>query len=511
MNKRGSGVLLHVTSLDSRYGIGDMGPAAYSFADSLSDAKQSFWQILPLSPTEPRHANSPYYSVSAFAGNPILVSPEELVKEGLLSGSDVRAVPSGSDLIDYEKVFTDKKKMLEKAFRAFIKNKRSRDGYERFLSEEGYWLEDYALFKAIDSKFRGMPWNKWPAELRDRDPSSLSRAKNELSEKIEKERFSQYLTFKQWYSLRAYSNAKGIKIIGDVPIYTSYHSADVWVNQNIFKLDRVTKRPSAVSGVPPDYFSSTGQLWNNPVYDWIELKNTGYDWWLKRVKHAFRSFDVVRIDHFRGLVQYWEIPAGEKTAVKGHWEDVPTYELFDVFRRDIPGFPVIAEDLGVITDDVRRAMEHYGLPGMKVLLFAFGNDDPEHPYLPHNFDKHTVAYTGTHDNNTISGWLAGEASAKEKKRLCAYLDKKGTGPGTNWEMIRLLMMSVADTVIIPLQDVLGLGGKARMNLPGTASGNWRWKLRPGELKKKHLVTLAEMAKVYGRAGIDAAKGGKSAV
>ena len=498
MGKRGSGVLLHITSLPSIHGIGDFGPEAYRFADFLQDAGQTFWQILPLNPTDGACGNSPYFSDSAFAMDPVFISLEKLVDQGLLTGSDFGlwpGVPAGK--VDHHCAAQYKMPLLKRAFKNFKKSCNDLE-YSKFCRENSHWLDDFALFSTLKKNFDEEAWNRWPRPLRNREGKALAQKVEILCQSVEEEKFYQYLLLSQWFELKSYCNEKGIRIIGDLPIYVSYDSCDVWVNKSIFKLDE-DQEPYAVSGVPPDYFSETGQLWNNPVYNWDVLKKTGYDWWIRRMAHTLHCFDFVRIDHFRGLVNYWEIPAEDKTALNGCWAPVPSYDFFNVLAKRFPDFPVIAEDLGFITPDVTEVMEHYNLPGMKVLIFAFGEDDPMHPYLPHTYSKNCVAYTGTHDNNTLMGWFKEEADAEQRQRLFRYLYKEPPVERLHWEMIRLLMMSVADTVIIPMQDILGLGQEARMNQPAMAAGNWTWRLLPGEINGVIVDRLGTVTKTYGRA------------
>ncbi|MFH1877184.1 MAG: 4-alpha-glucanotransferase [Candidatus Omnitrophota bacterium] len=498
MDKRASGILLHITSLFSKYGIGDLGPGAFRFADFLDSAGQSFWQILPLNPVIPGSGYSPYFSSSAFAGNPLLISPEVLLEEKAVSGDGLGAAPDFPEgEVDYGTVSAYKMKVLDAAYDNFMKT-GNKDEYEAFCSANSAWLDDFTLFCALKEASRGKVWSEWPEKLRDRDAKALKKAREKYSDCIGKEKFFQYLFNKQWFALKNYCNGRGIKIIGDLPIYVSYDSADVWVNPSIFKLDE-NRVPYAVSGVPPDYFSETGQLWNNPVYRWDVLKETGYRWWIERFKNTFSRFDMVRIDHFRGLVQYWEVPAGEETAVNGAWRDVPVHDFFDTLLKNIPGFPVIAEDLGIITPDVNEVKDHYGFPGMKVLLFAFGENNPAHPYLPHNYGENCIVYTGTHDNNTLTGWIRNEAGEEDKKRLSRYLDKEIRLNEVNWDMIRLAMMSVARYAIFPVQDILGLGSGARMNQPSEPFGNWKWRLRAGQPGQEHLEKLRGLTETYGRA------------
>ena len=470
--KRGSGILLHITSLPSPHGVGDLGPWAYRIADFLSEAKQSYWQILPLNSMAPGHEGSPYHCSSVFAGNTLLISPELMVREGFLIEGDIGTPPSFSDVVEYDRVLPYKEKILGKAYERFEKNAE----FENFCSENSSWLEDYALFVSLRAHF-GRDWSEWPAEVRDRNPEALQKLKELLHDKIEMEKFLQYVFFKQWFSLKSYCNQKGIRFIGDMPIYVNFDSAEVWANPEIFKLNG-EKRPTFVAGVPPDRFSSTGQLWGNPVYRWEALKEDGYAWWIKRIEHDMKLYDLVRIDHFRGFVAYWEVPAGEKTALRGQWVKVPAEDFFTTLRQHLTDLPILAEDLGIITPDVREIMDRFGIPGMRVLLFAFGEDLPTNPYAPHNHVKNCVVYTGTHDTNPVRGWFEKEATSEERERLFRYLGRKVSAEDVSWEFIRLAMMSVADTAILPMQDILGLGEEARMNRPATTEKNWQWRLSP---------------------------------
>jgi 4-alpha-glucanotransferase len=498
MDKRGSGILLHITSLPSAYGVGDLGPEAYKFADFLAQAKQSYWQILPLNPTNPVYGNSPYSSFSAFAGNPLLISPDLLLEETLLSRGDLEPIPRFPETrCDFPEAIRYKEKLLELAYRHLNQCGKGWEPFEAFCLENSSWLEDFSLFVVLKERFEGRVWNQWPKELRDRNPDSLSVVKKECHDQLEKENFCQYLFFKQWQSLRAYCQEKGVYLFGDLSIYVSFDSADVWANPGLFKLNR-ERRPASVSGVPPDYFSKTGQLWGNPVYRWNVLKKNGYQWWRERIAHNMRLFDALRIDHFRGLVAYWEIPAGEKTAIHGRWVKVPVKDFLDTLYKHFPHLPIVAEDLGLITPDVRRVMDRFALPGMKVLLFAFGEDHPMHPYLPHTYEKNFLVYTGTHDNNTVRGWFEGEASPEDRRRLFRYLGREVPLQEIHWALIRLAMMSVARSVIIPMQDVLGLGGEARMNRPSIAHGNWEWRLLPGQIPPMVLERLLEITETFGR-------------
>jgi 4-alpha-glucanotransferase len=498
MNKRGSGVLLHVTSLPSPSGIGDLGPWAYRFADFLQEARQSYWQILPLSPIAPIYGNSPYSSVSTFAGNTLLISPELLVREGLVSRDQADFKPAFAEgRCDYGGAILYKEKLLDLAHAAFFKSDENRDRFDHFCEDQASWLDTYSLFVAIKRRMGGRSWADWPRELRDRMPEALQRMKSECAVDIEREKLGQFLFLTQWQALKSYCNERGIRIIGDIPIYVSYDSADVWANPDIFKLDQ-EKRPIAVAGVPPDYFSAVGQLWGNPVYNWEALGVTGYKWWIERFDHTLSLYDVVRIDHFRGLVAYWEVPAHHTNAIDGRWVEVPTDDFFNTLFKRFFGMSIIAEDLGLITPDVREAIKRFDFPGMKVLLFAFGEDNPMQIYLPHTYEKNYVVYTGTHDNNTARGWFDNEAGPEEKKRFFRYIGREVASDEVNWEFIRLAMASIADIAIIPMQDILGLGKEARMNRPSIAQGNWEWQLVPSQLTEDLAQRLRTMTETYGR-------------
>ena len=498
MKRRTSGILLHLTSLPSPFGVGDMGPGAFRLVDFFAETKQSLWQILPLNPTDPAHFSSPYHSTSAFAGNPLLISPEVLVQDGLLNRAEVKSPPDfPKDRVDYRGVGEYKAKLFNKAYERF-KGKKPQYEYERFCSENSHWLEDFTLFVALKAHFNGKVWSKWPKDIRDRQPKALTSARKELSEKVNKQRFIQYVFSNQWKAIRNYCNDKGIQIIGDIPIYVEHDSVDVWMHPEIFKLDD-EKRPYAVAGVPPDYFSETGQLWGNPVYRWDILKEKGYSWWVQRMEHNLKLCDILRIDHFRGLIAYWEVPVTEKTAINGNWIEAPAVDFLNHLARRFPSLPIIAEDLGLITPDVREIMHHFDLPGMKVLLFAFGEDLPTNPYIPHNLPENCVAYTGTHDNNTVRGWFEGDEAPEDKKRLLRYLGRDIPLEELHWELIRLIMMSVANTAIFPIQDVLGLGGEARMNRPATLEGNWEWRMVADRLTPDLARKLREITEMYGRA------------
>jgi len=481
MSERKSGLLLHISSLPGKFGIGDLGPCAYEFIDFLSATKQSYWQILPVNPTDAISQHSPYSSLSAFAGNILLISPQLLVTNGILCNKDIRLEESfPSENVCYEAVVSYKKKILDLAYERFMTDmsvRRMKEAeFNDFISANAFWLEDYALFVAIKDHFGGKIWTEWREGLRNRESAALRDFAEKNTEAINRVKFFQYLFFNQWAMLRAYGARENVRLIGDLSIYVNLDSADAWQHPQNYKLDD-QKQPIAVAGVPPDYFSKTGQRWGNPVYNWEVLKTSGFSWWVARFKFHFKMFDMVRVDHFRGLVQCWEIPASETTAVNGKWADAPVDDLFRVLEKNCSApLPIIAEDLGYITDDVREAMRRFNLPGMKVLLFAFNGDMNAHPYLPHNYAGRCVVYTGTHDNNTVLGWFTHEASAGEINNVEKYTGKNISFENISWDFIRLAMHSNAELAILPMQDVLGLGDGARMNKPATTDKNWCWRV-----------------------------------
>ena len=495
MSIRGSGILLHPTSLPGPFGIGDLGPAAFRFADFLAESEQRCWQVLPLNPVEPQFGGSPYHSVSPFAGNPLLISPEQLVSDGWLHRDEIGKHPRFSaDRIDFAAVAEFKSALFTQAFERFAAGEPPRS-YRRFC-EQTNWLGDFALFMALKQQQQA-PWQRWPKGLRDRRPASLQRACDQLQETVEYQKFLQYLFFEQWQVLKTYCNRRQIQIIGDMPIYLPFDSVDVWVHPRQYKL-KADKTPRVVSGVPPDYFSETGQLWGHPVYDWNVLQQEGYRWWIERIARSLDFFDLIRIDHFRGLVAYWEVPAAAKTAQEGRWVEVPAEDFFKQLLKRFGRLPVIAEDLGTISADVREVMQQFELPGMRVLLFAFGDDFPHGAFLPHNHVKDCLLYTGTHDNNTVKGWFEQEADRQTRTNLFRYLGRRINAVEAPWELIRLAMMSIADTVVIPMQDLLGLGAEARMNRPATGEGNWQWRLAENAITGQLVERLREVTTTYGR-------------
>lgn len=499
MDSRGSGILLHISSIPSRFGIGDMGPASYAFADFLQASGQSYWQVLPVNPVETVYGNSPYSSISSFAGNPLFISFERMIEDGLLEKADLGETPHfRADRVDFQRVNEYKRMVLEKAAVRFENVARNHDGFNRFIASNAGWLDDFARFLVLKKTFNGAMWGDWPAEYRDRRPEVLQRTDHEFARELEHIKFLQYVFFSQWAALRKYCNDRGIRLFGDVPIYMNYDSPDVWGSPDIFKLDP-DKKPYAISGVPPDYFSTTGQLWGNPVYDWDALQGSGFEFWVNRIAHNMFLFDTVRIDHFRGLVAYWEVATGETTAVNGHWETVPYAEFFNTLRSKFTNLPIIAEDLGCDMEPVRVIMNRYGFPGMKVLLFAFGGDCWENPYAPHNHIPQSVIYTGTHDNNTVRGWFEMDASPEEKENFFRYLGRTVTVDAIACEFVTMAMRSVCNLAVIPIQDVLGLGEEARMNRPGIASGNWAWRLAPHALTGEVIHKLRALVEETGRA------------
>ncbi|MBI1765128.1 MAG: 4-alpha-glucanotransferase [Acidobacteria bacterium] len=506
---RASGILLHPTSLPGRYGIGDLGQAAYDFVDFLAETGQRLWQILPLGPTG--YGDSPYQCFSAFAGNPLLISLEALAEDGWLDASDLAAAPAFSaERVDYGPVIECKNKLLWRAhanFKTRATDEAKRE-YLEFTEGAVHWLEDYAMFRAIKDEHDGTEWTKWEPYLRARENQALHFFRENHATQLSGQRFFQYLFFKQWVKLAHYANEKGIRIIGDVPIFVAHDSADVWAHPGLFHLDEAGQ-PTKVAGVPPDYFSETGQLWGNPLYRWDVLKRAGYRWWVERLRASLAQVDIVRLDHFRGFEKYWAVPAGETTAVNGQWEEGPGAALFKALKKALTTasgeLPIIAEDLGFITPEVDKLREQFGFPGMRILQFAFGTDPQADEFKPYNYKPNSVVYTGTHDNDTAVGWFhedvgdstrAADEVAEERAFVLKYLNSDGRE--INWDLIRLALASVANTAIIPLQDVLGCGRAARMNVPARESGNWGWRYEAAQLTPELRARLKEMTNVYGR-------------
>ena len=488
---RCSGILLHITSLPSKFGVGDFGPAAFEFVDSLEQAGQTLWQILPINP--PSFGNSPYSCTSAFAISPLFASPELMLRDGLLEDYDLESVPEfSSNRVQYSFVLDFKIQLLSKSYDRFKEN-IDKDEFKKFCVDNSYWLEDFCLFSALKNHFGGRSWNEWPEDIKRRN--AVHRYTDSLREYLEREKYFQFVLFYQWKELQKYCRNKGIRVFGDVSLYVNHDSADVWAHPELFKLDQELN-PVVVAGVPPDYFSETGQRWGNPIFDWNFLRKNNFVWWIERMKHNLDLFDLVRIDHFRGFLAAWEIPVNDSTAVNGQWQECPGVEFFSVLLNEFKSIPVVAEDLGVITQDVRDAMARFGFPGMKLLIFAFDGDILQNPYAPENHVKNCVLYTGTHDCNTMRGWFEEELSDESKVKLENILGKKVCANTIAEEMVILAMSSIADTVILPMQDVLGLGSEARMNCPGIAENNWEWRLLPGQWSTD--IVLADKTKTYGR-------------
>lgn len=493
LNTRASGILLHPTSLPGRFGSGDLGADAYRFVDWLASAGQTYWQMLPLGEIGP--GNSPYMSRSAFAGNLLLIDLAELVEQGWLEQGDLEQLPDFScDRIDFSLMQSFRMERLHRAAKNFInKNNAMQREFDSFCEAECDWLRDYALFMAIAEHQDGREWDSWPEALVHRDEQALCNFESQHADEIGFWMFCQWCFARQWFRLKKYANARGIRIIGDAPIFVAYQSADVWAHQELFQLDD-NGRPTVVAGVPPDYFSETGQLWGNPIYRWDIHEATGYAWWSERMGQALRFADIVRVDHFRGFAGYWEIPAGAPNAIDGKWMPGPGAKLFNALAQRFPKLPIIAEDLGIITADVIELRDQFGLPGMRVLQFAFGDNDTN-PFLPHNYVQNTVAYTGTHDNDTTLGWWE-SLSAHERDFVQSYL--KTDGHAIHWDMIRALSESIANAVIYPLQDVLGLSSAHRMNFPGKPFGNWEWRFSWAQINPVHTQHLEELTSKCGR-------------
>ncbi|NLE65626.1 MAG: 4-alpha-glucanotransferase [Elusimicrobia bacterium] len=494
---RSSGVLCHISSLPSAFGIGDLGPEAYRFADFLARAGQTWWQMLPISPTDPALKNSPYNSFSAFAGNPLFISPQKMVEDGWLDAADIEEFAVDVGPADHEAACRLREAFFEKAFRRCRPEGFSGKDLLSFQEREAYWLDDFALFVVLKETFGQTSWSQWPQPLRDRDPRALADFVSANRERIERVKFIQYLFDHQWRELRGYCSTAGVRLVGDIPIYVSYDSADVWAAPQLFELGP-DRAPKVVAGVPPDYFSADGQRWGNPLYDWDRMRDEVFAWWVARFRRILSLFDRVRVDHFRAFAQCWEIPASEKTAVNGVWKDVPGAELFTVLCREFPGLPVIAEDLGIITPDVDALKNKFSFPGMRVLLFAFHNEYRKSRDLPENYDTPSVVYTGTHDNNTVRGWYEHDMTEIERKNAEEYFGCPLTRKDVHLLFIRAALESRAEIAILSLQDILGLGQKARMNKPSTVEGNWIWRFPERRLTRKLSASLKEMSREAGR-------------
>lgn len=504
---RCSGILLHITSLPGRYGIGDLADCAYELAGFLAAAGLKIWQVLPLNPTG--YADSPYQCFSAFAGNPLLISLERLREGGILAAADLARAPEFPEAsVDYGGVIEFKLGALGRAAQNFLADASRSDGaaFELFCKNNASWLDDYAIFMALKDKHRGAMWTQWDAALRRREPTALGESSRRLAAEIKRCKYWQFEFFRQWRQLKTHCQERNIQLMGDVPIYVAHDSADVWAHPEFFQLDEKGS-PTVVSGVPPDYFSATGQLWGNPIYRWGALEASGYEWWIERFRSSLKLFNLVRLDHFRGFESYWEVPAGEVTAVNGRWVKGPGEKFFSALQNAIGDLPIVAENLGVITPAVEKLRHQFGLPGMSLLQFAFGNDPQGPSFRPHNYSRDLAAYTGGHDNDTTVGWWkssggndstrTSEDVRKEHDFARAYLDLRRDSE-INWAMIRAIMASVADIAIVPLQDALGLGSEARMNLPGTVGGNWKWRYRRGDLTQELSARLHSLVTLYDR-------------
>jgi 4-alpha-glucanotransferase len=491
---RASGILLHPTSLPARGGIGDFGRAAYEFVDFLAVARQGLWQVLPLGPLG--YGNSPYSSTSAFAGNPLLISLERLVEKGWIDHSQLRPLFSEVGAVEYDAVFLRKMPLLAEAARNFTRTATGtpRERFERFCHDNAWWLDDFALFDELRSRYKLAPWNQWPQVMVRRDQAALTQLREQAEADLAVRKAIQFAFYEQWRALRHYCAQNSIRVIGDIAIFVNYDSADVWTHPQLFRLDE-NLNPEVVSGVPPDFFSQTGQRWGNPLYRWDVMKNRGYRWWIERMRWATQSSDYIRLDHFRGFDQFWEIPAHEETAINGKWVDGPKDDLFAKLREALGGLPFFAEDLGYITPEVHALRERLHIPGMAVLQFGFG-DPGAHIYLPQRFTPDKVVYTGTHDNDTLVGWWRTGATPEERKNVESYLGRQEDG--IHWAFIRAAQGSVAGLAITPLQDVLGLGSEARMNTPSLYGGNWKWRFQPGALTRELAEKLARLAEVSDR-------------
>ena len=493
--ERSSGILLHPTSLPSKYGIGDLGEAAYKFIDFLVKSKQKLWQTLPLGPTG--YGDSPYQCFSAFAGNPLLISLEKLVEEGYLSQSDIETDEKFDDNhVDYGRVINFKYALYKKAYENFKNNATllQKTQFESFCQNEKAWLEDYTLFMACKDHFGGKVWREWEEGIATRDLGAINHYKWQLADPIGFQKFIQFLFFSQWLELKAYANRNYVKLIGDITIFVADDSADAWSNPELFQFDE-KGYPIVVAGVPPDYFSATGQLWGNPLYDWEAMQKTDFNWWIDRVSSLLKVADIIRIDHFRGFEAYWAVPYGEPTAINGEWRKAPGHELFNAIKKALGDLPILAEDLGLITPGVIELRDAFGLPGMKILQFAFDSSE-ENNYIPHSYNPNTVVYTGTHDNDTTLGWYQ-KASDADKAYVNNYMHTKGDSDIV-WDFIRTAWASVSNIALVPMQDLFSLDSSARMNTPGVAAGNWGWRYTEEALTDELANKLRSLTELYGR-------------
>ncbi len=493
LNTRRSGVLLHPTSLPSPWGIGDLGSRAYEFVDFLNETHQQLWQLLPLGPTGEN--GSPYSAFSSIAGNPLLISLERLEEDGILSGVPTPEIPEPSR-VDFQCVSAVKLHALQVAFEQFQSQAQHHEGFQAFCVEQGEWIDDYSLFMTLKAAFPGRKWNEWPKELTKREPWAIETASRDHEQLVAFHKFTQYVFYQQWRKLKRYAHRSGITIVGDIPFYVAFDSADVWANPENFALDRETGEAMFMAGVPPDYFSETGQLWGNPIYDWRHLEANGFQWWVRRFQKLVELVDIVRIDHFRGFQAYWQVPRGETTAVNGQWVECCGDRFSHTLEHELGHLPVWAEDLGLITPEVEKLRDNFHFPGMEVLQFAFDEQLAENPYLPFNFPRNCVCYTGTHDNNTSLGWW--NALDSDQRRQVLQLVDCTDERDIPWSLIRLAMSSIANNVVIPLQDILELSSDARMNVPGQEDGNWAWRYEPNSLTHSTRDRLLQLTEIYGR-------------
>jgi 4-alpha-glucanotransferase len=497
--KRSSGILMHFTSLPSRFGIGDIGPEAYKFSNFLAKSGQRFWQVLPITPTSAEAGNSPYSGFSAFAANPMLISPELMISFGLLTEEELQqySLPD-SNRVNFEKAEKAKEDLLRTAFDKVADELNSDNSFNTFIWENAYWVNDFAMFSALKLNFNNTAWTRWPEEVRDRSEDGLKYWGERLAREVLFVKFCQWIFFRQWGLLREHLAALGVELIGDVPIYVTHDSSDVWSNRHLFKLDDQGK-PYCVAGVPPDYFSKTGQLWGNPVYNWERCEQEGFGWWLSRLRHNLGLYNWIRLDHFRGFAAYWEIPKDSISAIDGYWVEAPGHRLFEKLSADTGPLPIIAEDLGHITGDVIHLRDRFNLPGMNILQFSFGEDIATCGDALHNHRRNSVVYTGTHDNNTNRGWIRINADETSRNNFLAYIGRNWLDESeVSWQMIRLCMSSVANLCIFQIQDLLNLDEAARMNIPGLASGNWGWKMVSGDLTPVISEKMETLTELFGR-------------
>lgn len=497
MSSRTSGILLHPTSLPGRYGIGEIGHEAYRFVDFLVTTGQQLWQVLPLGPTG--HGNSPYLCFSSMAGNPLLISLEQLRDRGLIDAADLENLPDfPAEHVAFDQIAPLKLKLIEKAAERFHAqaSPEDRQAYQHFCQQSAFWLDDYAFFMALKRAHNGASWAEWDPAIARRQPEAVEHWHAKLAEDIAKYKYKQFEFHRQWADLKRYANERGIEIIGDIPIYVAHDSVDVWAYPDNFMIDPKTLQPAEMAGVPPDYFSATGQLWGNPTYNWKTLRDTQFHWWLMRIRAILDYVDLIRIDHFRGFQAYWAVAEGETTAMNGQWIEAPGTEFFELVKQELGSLPILAEDLGLITPEVIELRDRFEFPGMKILHFAFGSDS-KNLYLPFNFPQNCVVYTGTHDNDTTVGWF-NQLEEYERNRLQMFLGCF-SGAGIHWDLIRVAMMSIADRAIIPMQDLFGLGSESRMNTPGKADDNWSWRYQAEWINDDICHQLRELTRFSDRA------------